>query len=896
MSAEEHLAGRCESVAGLAREALAWVSDEGNTRASELGGRSLGPVLRRAARRAERLGRAARTKMSVSVFGPSQAGKSFLVSVLARPAGGRLVAAFPGPGGTLDYISEINPEGEGESTGLVTRFTMTRTPAPEGFPIRLVLMSEADIARTLINSFYRDGDGSEECPEPEAIAAHLESYRARMGGEAGGLGIEDVFEIADYVNGTFAKSAYALALRPFWAEAAEIAPRLGLAQRADFLAILWGGYPAFTGLYRQLAGALAQIGHAEEVHVALAALVPRETSIIDVKTLGALMDPSADSRLSLRTPDGRVQDLPRAAVCGLAAELVLPMQTQPWDVFATTDLLDFPGARNRFQRPLAELLRDPTATLSELLLRGKVAYLFDRYVENQEITSMLLCVPDSNMDTIDLPGLIETWIGLTHGATPEKRREAACILFFVLTKFDKHLGESAAGGGATTRFQRRMEASLEKFGRLGKSRDPWVDVWTEGRPFDNCFWLRNPNFFVEGLIEYDADKREVRVRPEKEDRLAELKAGCLAAPDVQRHFADPVAAWDAALALNDGGVSYLLGKLTAVCRPDAKRRQIGGQIEKLAADLALKLQDFHISDDIEARIEAKRQAAADVIDALEYALQSHRFGAVLARLLVTQDAIFDRILRVPSVTRISSAVSAAAPVRQAAAAGGLRAGPTRPLRPGRPEPAAAATPDPAEAPTEAVPARGRIATMTAEAFQAQTAVDVWIEEMRAFQDDRDLAETFGFAGATMSSLVGELIHGLRRTGVVDAMMADLRAISFGHTVDKQANPASIVCAERINGFVTRLGTDRLPLAERPKVTLPDGTTRPVFAGHAPSDSAADLPAVPRPVAEETWTDWVYALEALFVENASDSSAGKVDAARNLALGRILSGLRARGAA
>ena len=84
---------------------------------------------------------------------------------------------------------------------------------------------------------------------------------------------------------------------------------------------------------------------------------------------------------------------------------------------------------------------------------------------------MWLSVPDSNMETLSLPGLVEQWIDLTHGATPAERAKSDCILFFVMTKFDKHLIDSASGAEDYERFERRMDASLLKgFGKVATSR------------------------------------------------------------------------------------------------------------------------------------------------------------------------------------------------------------------------------------------------------------------------------------------------------------------------------------------------------------------------------------------------------------------------------------------
>ncbi|MEM9577287.1 MAG: putative virulence factor [Pseudomonadota bacterium] len=896
MTDQNGLADRCVEVSQLTRDALAWVNHAENAETVGPKHKSLTKLLRKSARRAERLGKSARTNMSVSVFGPSQAGKSFLVSVLARPSDGRLTADFNGPGGQLDYISQVNPAGDGESTGLVTRFTMTKAPTPDGFPIQLNLLSEADIARTIINSFFEDGDQSEAPPEPDDLKAHFATHAGKAGaGDVPGLSFEEIYEIAEYVENTFGKVAYASHLRGFWDEAASLAPRMTVKDRGDFLSILWGGYQPLTDLYVKLSTALQTIDNAEEIYASMEALQPRETSIIDVNTLSGLFRPESEDLLSLRTPGGKVAQLNRAVVCALAAELVFPMAEQPSEFFAETDLLDFPGARNRFELPLAKTLENPEEGVTNMLLRGKVAYLFDRYVANQEITSMLLCVPDSNMETLSLPGLVEQWIDLTHGATPAERAKSECILFFVMTKFDKHLIDTASGAEVYERFERRMDASLIKgFGKVATS---WVHKWTTSAPFQNCFWLRNPYYPIEAFIKYEND-REVEILPDKVARVAELKAGCLEAEAVQKHFKDPDRAWEAALGLNDGGVSYLVEELTKVCKPQSKISQITAQIDKLTHDVLGELRDLYVSDDIETRIDEKRESAAQIIDCLELTLQSHRFGAFINALCVDQDAIEDRISRVPSSIRISQAVGAttsegASPARPSAPArpGGGAARPARPGRPGRPGGAAAPAAAKAETDGDATAqSASLIRTMTSEEFQAITAIDIWIEHLTQFREDTDRLSALSMTPEAAAELVRELVHGFRRTDVAEDMKALLKSIDYGLTVDKQAPPAAIVCAEAINSFVYSLGAEKMPDKDRPEIDLGDGTSRKAFAPHATSDTATDLPQEQRAATEAYWTDWVYTLEALFVGNAKDGDAGEINIEQNMAIGRVVGGL------
>ena len=890
MSQQDALATRCTDVARLSRAALDWICDPENAKTVDGRAAHLPKILRKSARRAERLCRAAQTKMSVSVYGPSQAGKSFLVSVLARPNGGRLTADFNGPDGNLDYISQVNPAGDGESTGLVTRFTMTKSPTPDGYPIQLNLLTEADIARTLINSFYEDGDLSEDPPTPEMLEAHFKAYSGKKQAvPVGGLDYEEVLEISDYVQNWVKKSSYAFNLGGFWDEAADLAPYLTPEVRGQFLSILWGGYEPLTDLFIKLSKALATINHAEVIYASLDSLQPRETSIIDVKTLTGLFKPEGEDMLPVQTAAGQNGQLNRAVMTALAAELVFPMVEQPSPLFAETDLLDFPGARNRFEAPLTVTLRNPEEAVTEMLLRGKVAYLFDRFVANQEITSMLLCIPDSNMETVSLPGLVEQWIELTHGATPDERAKNDCILFFVMTKFDKHLIDSASGAEDYERYERRMDASLLK--GFGKAPTSWVHQWTGSDPFTNCYWLRNPYYPIEALIRYE-DEREIEIVPDKAARVAELKAGCLQAVLVQKHFKDPERAWEAALGLNDGGVSYLIEELTKVCKPKSKLRQISTQIESVAAAVHQELAQFYVSDDIEKRIEEKRLSAEGIIDSLELTLKNHRFGAFLKALSVDQDAVQDRISRVPSSIRITNSVANEVP-KPAAAAAPVTTRPARPSAPLRPR-VRNTPPKPAQNDAAATPAYGLRAnetrTMTPEMFQASTAVSVWVEVLNRFREDEERLAIFQLTPEKAGDLVNEMIHGFSRTHVQDNMMEILRRISYGLTVDKQAPSAAIVCSERINTFVTTLGAGNMSNGEGLVIDLDNGETRKAFERRAGSDSAENLPELPRATATDAWTDWVFALDFMFVENAKDGDSGLVNIEQNIKLGGVLSDL------
>ena len=133
--AAEALAARCLEVADLGEAGVEWVGDAANRDKIGAEVMSLRREFRRAVIRSRKLANAARRNMCVGVYGPSQAGKSYLISVLGRPKGGELMAAFDGRGRAAQDISTgSTPKAKGESTGLVTRFTAAKDSRGTWFP------------------------------------------------------------------------------------------------------------------------------------------------------------------------------------------------------------------------------------------------------------------------------------------------------------------------------------------------------------------------------------------------------------------------------------------------------------------------------------------------------------------------------------------------------------------------------------------------------------------------------------------------------------------------------------------------------------------------------------------------------------------------------------------
>ncbi len=602
---------------------------------------------------AKKIEESAKRKMCVGVYGASQAGKSYLVSVLARKGTNRLMAMMGNQ--EVDFIAKINPEGGKESTGLVTRFTTDILKTPAGYPIRAGLLTEMDLIKLLANSYVNDVDTKDD--EEQAlhedqinlVLKELESYPD----SPNHLSIEDVYELEDYCNSRFKNSIRFLALRKvdFWSRAAVLIPHLNDPGRQKLVELLWEGLPSYSSMYSTLVEQLNKLDHAKTIYCAPEALFEvnasdwqrSNESIINVSTLEKFSIDEVPP-VAVVNEQGKQANIFRSHLTALIAEMVVQMKEEPHPFFVHTDLLDFPGARSRKVQPKDAKILNSQEIKVENFLRGKVAYLFDRYSIEFELSSMLLCVGPSNLEVVGLDKLIEDWVINTHGLTAEKRSEVMTSLFLVLTKFDMEFSQGAGRSNDGNRWKTRLEASLLKPFGAHSHNSNWVSRWRTDSAFNNTFWLRNPNADQAGLIDYQGEpgsSPEIGVSAAKKDFVGTLRTAFLGNSEVNKHFANPVEAWDAGMSLNDGGISRLITELAKTCKPEVKVSQVLQRLQSIIDARRTDLSKYFISSDVDTLRLEKFAVAKELVIKGAGLLKRQRLGDFIPMLLLDDAEAYD---------------------------------------------------------------------------------------------------------------------------------------------------------------------------------------------------------------------------------------------------------------
>ncbi|WP_323012214.1 virulence factor SrfC family protein [Castellaniella sp.] len=592
-----------------AGQALDWIAQtrSKNTPRLESEADSLNLRLRQARNQARTLRRVATRPMTVGFFGLSQAGKSYLISALAAGADGHLMTNYGGQ--KINFIDHVNPPGGGkEATGLVTRFSPTAQTGPDGYPIELQLFREIELAKLFTNAYFNDFDQTRvnysiDENRIRALLAKVEDKNTQPSETTSGVDTDNVVELYDYVRNNYRNQVAALETG-YWPQAFYLAPRLNSNDRATLFSILWGEQTTLTQAYRDLANTLNKLGHAERIYAPLSALVQpdgnngyRQTdSIMNVDTLenlGQAHDTSIQVlpvlvSESSEESHGRPISVPTAQLAALTAELTFPLINEPTRSAAqAVDLLDFPGYRGRLRIiDIASASQDGSNPISELILRSKVSYLFERYTDDQEMNGLVLCTSAiKQSDVNDVGPVLTRWIEKTQGLDATERSQRTPGLMWAITMMDLRLQDvvKLAANTLPESWDGLIKMSMaERFKQFD-----WLHQWMPDTPFNNTFLLRKPGMGASFLDE-DKDQYETGIREGFKERLQTAAIAYQENPSIQRHIGSPTKAWEALMTLNDGGLSRLSDHLEKIAPLDFKLDRLEEQLHAILDELVTK--------------------------------------------------------------------------------------------------------------------------------------------------------------------------------------------------------------------------------------------------------------------------------------------------------------------
>lgn len=592
-------------------------------------------VLRDLAFRARKLRRAWTRKQSLGLFGPSQAGKSFLVGALLSHELGSLKVLSKG--GEIDFLKEINPAKGVESTGVVTRFSASPSPALRKGDFYCELLSLEGVLQSMATGFLV------ECTSPaldvDRVERTLREARLQAGPPASPIHSRAWESVWHELTKKYQdRHPYLNELRR------HPSIRSGLSTEVQTTAgwvlvysLLWGG-PGYAKdldqLMRTLVSGIEQLGHAEAVEVGIAHVRASSDapSVIDASCLNALgtsrtIVPATTVAMGDAHASGsRDVALDPGVLAALIAEIRLPLRGVPGSLLDKADILDFPGGRalkgiNGFGP--SELNTGRLENAIEVYKRGKLTFLFEQYSLDREITALLLCSPGpTKPEAIQLQSQVESWLSIRHGSlTPKDPKEIEQpSIFIALTKFDMSLG-ALRSDNAKDRWDSRVEEACVGFWARGHGS--WLHNWgTKGRAFTNLFWIRNPY----------ADQMQTLKPGDADYEL--VKQGYLTSRAVSTYIDQPADKWAAVeghettTGLPKSGVPLLATHLRQRLNEDIKGKELSEEERAIRSELLSVIKSLTPSRD-EAEARARRvEEAKQLVAAMDAEMTRRCSGAV----------------------------------------------------------------------------------------------------------------------------------------------------------------------------------------------------------------------------------------------------------------------------
>jgi len=623
----------------------------------------------------ERIREALQWGVSVGFYGESQAGKSNLVSRLAKSLGskqskdGGICVRGQAEELPIDFMDAIDPGGGGkESTGVVCRFTTTDVHSDGkvplgGFPVSFI--SHAELICSLVDGFQtgvdkehrpertwvrqtldelrrapRERDGQDANGQPErslmpqlleAWSVLTEKYRSELIGQldVGGDG-EDGWD-------EFVRECVDRGERP----------KVGTLDQSDLrklVSMLWGGDSAMGNLWFRLFSDLRKLEQMKHHWVGSQDLCKSERSgfksLIDVSWLNELAGDGNQVNCAIQGHEGdreAKRALSKAAFVALVRELVLPVPVEADPATASCfDVIDFPGARAADKKKDHQSDEGAGRVLAvQALRRGKLNRLFITGVQHFDSSVLCLATQCGNQSAGEvIRRALKDWLQREGWPECAQRKHSPLArttnstgggegppLVLAMTKVDMLAKEPNRLGDTFHEVKETISPVKEL---------PWMDKWSPVGKFQGTYWVYNPLATLGRTPITPLHRLNVRQQFER----------AFDDSDLLRNYTWNVKAnLDALLTESGDAVGLLAERLKGLALSAGDRRIPGLALHllKQAGDLKGRMDQIHIGKVDGAAVGQANKQAKSHMDAIKGLDVSHAAGLLRCLTMSTKD-------------------------------------------------------------------------------------------------------------------------------------------------------------------------------------------------------------------------------------------------------------------
>lgn len=621
-------------------------------------------------------------RCSIAAYGESQVGKSYLMSSLLSSSDSLFVIEHNGQ--KYSFVNEINPSGgnstEIESTGVITRFTTKSSKSGTENLVRIQNLSIADLLMLTVDSYYNDVKiNAKKSLTPEDINKELLSLRNKWKSRSNSQHIleeDDIRDIQEYMLEVIGVGASNVLNSNFFDTISENIKYIQTEEWPTIFNLLWNKNENFGRIFRTLLSEYRKLNFQTEIYVPFDAILRRNGTLMQIQWLDLVCGKTVDGiELPVLTTDVYnsenkliASDFQKTYLSAFAAEIEIvlsPKIQESRQFLRQVDLLDFPGARNRLDKIEEDI--DYTNDMPEMLRRGKVAYLFNKYVRTRRISSIMFCHHHSQKKA-NLGNTIKDWVEKTVGMTPAIRRKNLndlnyiSPLFIIATKFNKDLSKrgTEAPGKLANHWERFTRVLPEIIGSA-----QWFENWQEDNgnflPFQSIYPLRDYYWsscgpersglfdgYSDGTNTPKSQETNLHAQDGYPDYFKDLYKSFIELPFVQKHFSSPEQTWKDVMEINKDGSEPIIRDINRISERLHNHREsiCMKELQQIQREILNTLNGWYEPEDDESK-NSKLKAITSKIRTrlyLSVAEKPEIFGKIIDSLMIEPE-VFRKIAR-----------------------------------------------------------------------------------------------------------------------------------------------------------------------------------------------------------------------------------------------------------